>query len=377
MLEWCNPHTEVKMAIFLRGNIWWMEYRTRSERVVKATGFPKEQKKDAQAVLDAFRLARRARPPRPAMEKILEAIYSKGGKPTDGICLESVWQAYVDWQEGKGRKLAQKNFGVQKGIWAKFLAWARDHGLQLMEDVDVAAARRYVAYVRDSGRSNKTLRNLSGVLGHIWVAIDQLRGGLHNPWPAACPDNDGSSVRLEAFTREQEAAVLAACDRVGNDWRLASIIARWTGLRYGDVANLEWVDIDWERGVIDTLPNKTKKYKVRVVIPMAKPLETALRARVDEGKNEGFILPRHALRYPRPQRPPFSDVLTLVGLDINRYTFHSWRHTFRTRLAEAGVSDDIARRLGGWTNLDMAAHYDHAQRTAELRSAVDKMQMCT
>jgi hypothetical protein len=55
MLEWCNPHTEVKMAIFLRGNIWWMEYRTRSERVVKSTGFPKEQKKDAQVYISQLR----------------------------------------------------------------------------------------------------------------------------------------------------------------------------------------------------------------------------------------------------------------------------------------------------------------------------------
>lgn len=35
-------------------------------------------------------------------------------------------------------------------------------------------------------------------------------GGLPNPWRAACPDDDGSSKRLEAFSPDEEARVLAA-----------------------------------------------------------------------------------------------------------------------------------------------------------------------
>lgn len=48
------------------------------------------------------------------------------------------------------------------------------------------------------------------------------------------------------------------------------------------------------------------------------------------------------------------------------------RHTFRTRLSEAGVSDDLAKRLGGWTENATAARYDHAERVEELRAAVEK-----
>ena len=53
------------------------------------------------------------------------------------------------------------------------------------------------------------------------------------------------------------------------------------------------------------------------------------------------------------------------------HTFHSWRHTFRTRLSEAGVSDEIAMRLGGWTQRSTAARYDHAERLDDLRHAVE------
>ena len=68
----------------------------------------------------------------------------------------------------------------------------------------------------------------------------------------------------------------------------------------------------------------------------------------------------------------FAEVLKAAGLDGKGYTFHSWRHTFRTRLSEAGVSDDLAKRLGGWTEDATAARYDHAERLEELRAAVEK-----
>ena len=41
-------------------------------------------------------------------------------------------------------------------------------------------------------------------------------------------------------------------------------------------------------------------------------------------------------------------------------------------MSEAGVSDDLAKRLGGWTEDATAARYDHAERIAELRAAVEK-----
>jgi len=41
-------------------------------------------------------------------------------------------------------------------------------------------------------------------------------------------------------------------------------------------------------------------------------------------------------------------------------------------LSEAGVSDDLAKRLGGWAEDTTAARYDHAERVEELRAAVEK-----
>ena len=61
-----------------------------------------------------------------------------------------------------------------------------------------------------------------------------------------------------------------------------------------------------------------------------------------------------------------------AGIADQGYTFHSWRHTFRTRLSEAKVSTELAKKLGGWTEDATAARYDHAERVEELRAAVEK-----
>ena len=48
------------------------------------------------------------------------------------------------------------------------------------------------------------------------------------------------------------------------------------------------------------------------------------------------------------------------------------RRSIPILLSEAGVSDDLAKRLGGWTENATAARYDHAERVEELRAAVEK-----
>lgn len=361
------------MGVFVRGRTWWMEWKGNGERVVMSTGVGRDEaggKAKAEQILAAYRLGRGVRPPRSVLERLLESIYGRG---RDGIRLADVWDLYRGWLEDKGRELAARTVRRREAEWGRFLEWARSVGKVEVEQVDVSVARMYVRHLRQGGAGNKTVRDRAGTLGGIWRALESLFAGIHNPWTAATPDNDGSSVRREAFSRDEEERILAAAREVGHGWYLASLIARWTGLRYGDIARLEWRQVDLARGVVAVVPNKTKRSSgVRLTLPVARELAGVLadaKAAAEAGAQ--WVLPEHALAYPCPMSVPFSDVLRSAGLDERTHTFHSWRHTFRTRLAEAGVSDDLARRLGGWSNLEMAAHYDHAERVEELRGAIE------
>ena len=65
------------MALFLRGDIWWMEYRTRKVRVVKSTGLRKSERAKAEAVWQAWRLAFGTKPKRSIVEGLLDAVYNR------------------------------------------------------------------------------------------------------------------------------------------------------------------------------------------------------------------------------------------------------------------------------------------------------------
>lgn len=361
------------MAIYFHHGKWWFEWRTRSVRVRKNTGFGLADKAKAQAVFDAFRLARDVHPKRSVVEGILDAIYAD--KPReDAVPLSSVWPIYEDWMQGKAKSLSHHALAYRRNSVARFVAWADGRKCKTMDDVDVSVTRAYVASIRSSGRTNKTVRDLASMLSSVWTAVGQIRPGIHNPWKAAIPDKDGSSVSRSPFSVEEEARVLAAAKDVGHGWWLASMISRWTGLRYGDVARLDWSQIDLSARTLSVTPSKTARHGVAVLLPIADPLYSAL-CLTPKRKREGAVLPDHCAAYPAEFKPPFADVLRKAGLgDSSVFTFHSWRHTFRTRLADAGVSDDAARRLGGWTNLGMAAHYDHSAHLPELRAAISAMQ---
>ena len=68
----------------------------------------------------------------------------------------------------------------------------------------------------------------------------------------------------------------------------------------------------------------------------------------------------------------FADVLERAKIDRTR-RFHDWRHTFASRLADAGVSTEIIKKMGGWTQDGTALRYQHSDRIAELRGAIDAM----
>lgn len=362
------------MALFLRGNMWWMEYRTRKVRKVLSTGCRKPDKAKAKQVFEAFKLAMRVKPERSATKKILDSIYGRaeGG----GVPLDLAWGEYVRWRDGKGRKNAESSEYDKRREMAKLVAWAKSRHLGNIEDIGVELAREYVKLLTGA---NKTIRNKLQQLGTMWRALAALHPGIHNPWPAVTPDDDGSSVRREAFTREEEERVFQACKEAGNDWFLASLISRWTGLRYGDVSRLVWGQVDLKEGSLSVTPSKTAKHGIKLCLPLAKPLKAALEERAKQLKGkmdpEDYILPSHASAVSYGGMKfghNFTPILAAAGIDTSNHTFHSWRHTFRTRLAEAGVSDDMARRLGGWTNLEMAGHYDHAKRLTEMREAIEK-----
>ena len=369
------------MYLYKRGGCWWYEVKVQGKRLRGSCGTAK--KDDAERFAERMGIVRHAGTREKALA-LVDAFYPPVEKP--GLPLGGIWDAYKAAAEATGRlKLAPLSLSRRFHVVQRLVKWARKKcpAVKSAEAVTGPIAARFAADLAKSkgvgtGKliSEKSRKNILGELGTVWRMLEHVSADIRNPWANLAPTATGNN-RLEAFTREQEKAIFAAAAKVGKGWPLACLIARHTGLRYGDIATLKWGAIDFDRGVIAVRPRKTARHGVAVVIPMVAPLRAALAAeRGESASSEAFVLPFHAEVYGNRSRATyqalnFREVLDAAGVKGEGFTFHSWRHTMRSRLAEAGADMETAKRLLGHTSDAMSRHYDHDEHLAELRAAIE------
>jgi integrase len=291
-----------------------------------------------------------------------------------GLQLAGIWGEYDRLVRTSGKRIAPVTLAQRRQRIKNFVEWAAKHrsAVETAEQVDRAAAAAYADYLAGKGSKAKTRANILNDLGAVWGGLQRIRDGVTaNPWRLVVPEvND--SERGKAFSRAQEKAVIKAADKAGSGWGLMCRIARYTGLRYGDVAGLTWARVDLERRVIELEPSKTARHGISVKVPIAPPLFDAL-AKARRADPKGAVLFSEVFdTFEHYNKVTFATVLQAAKITGEGYTFHSWRHTFRTRLAEAGVSRETAMRLGGWTEEATADRYDHDGHLEEMRAAVEK-----
>lgn len=362
------------------GKYWWVSFRDPmrpGKFIRKSTGTTSI--KDARSVEQAMHLSIKRKVDDKKLKSILDAVFSKE-REDSGLPLDQIWAVYLRFMSMRDRKPGERLVKQRKKNLDDFIEWTKtEYPIRTAEEVTFECAMAYAEHLKKKSSpkdkkhkaklKDKSRKEYIGNLSTIWKAAEALYG-VRNPWKDLRPAvRDGQ--RHAAFTRAQEEAVLAAAKASAvPHWYEACLIARWTGLRKHDVVFLEWSAVDFEKGVIRTKPIKTQGYNIEVEVPMVAVLRDALKGLF--AKRRKYVLPEFAKIYPGdPEDCTFAEILKAAKVDDPTITFHSWRHTFRTRLAEAGVSDDLAKRLGGWTQDATVKRYDHADKTEEIRRALE------
>jgi integrase len=208
--------------------------------------------------------------------------------------------------------------------------------------------------------------------------------------------NPAGTVELPAIVHEERAAftvgelraILAAAGK--SDWVSAVLVGAYCGARLGDAANMKWDNIDLAGKLIKYLPEKTRRKKKVIVIPMHKALFAHLNelASSEAAQKSPFLCPSLAGRDVSGRSglsAEFMDVLAKAGVDPERTderegqghrfaakSFHSLRHFFNSELANRGVPIDTRTTLTGHSSERQNAVYTHLQMRT-LRTAVAKL----
>jgi integrase len=162
-----------------------------------------------------------------------------------------------------------------------------------------------------------------------------------------------------------------------------------TGARYGELRQLVWGDVDFQKRLITLRAENTKSRKVRV-IPFREGLANRLRAlrpqheavlgRLPTVQDRVFVSPE-GVPLPRPTTNAmrvFDRLLERAGipktdLQGEKLDIHAVRHTFATRCVRAGVAITHTQHLLGHSDPKLTAQvYTHV-RAEDLRPAIDAL----
>ncbi|RYD68629.1 MAG: hypothetical protein EOP83_00520 [Verrucomicrobiaceae bacterium] len=150
------------------------------------------------------------------------------------------------------------------------------------------------------------------------------------------------------------------------EWKGAIMLAAHTGLRLGDVTNLNRSHVEESRLVIR--PEKTKKARKTLTVPLTPPCVTWI------GDRQGDFFPSLKGTKTGTLSTTFTRIMTRAGVardimmagDIPaRRSFHSLRHSFTSWLAEADVHADVRQKLTGHSSAGVHAKYTHHDEALE------------
>jgi integrase len=144
-------------------------------------------------------------------------------------------------------------------------------------------------------------------------------------------------------------------------------IALDTGMRRGEITSQRWEDIDFSRKLLAVTRSKTPEGESRE-IPLTNRLYQLL---FENRRNSGLVIDYKGQPVRIVKR---SWKTALKNAKLRHIRFHDCRHTFNTRLMEAGVLQEIRMALMGHSaGSKVHATYTHIELPAK-REAIRKLE---
>ena len=141
-------------------------------------------------------------------------------------------------------------------------------------------------------------------------------------------------------------------------------------MRRGELLNQRWEHVDFNRKLLFVTRSKTAGGEGRE-IPLTERVHSLLFAR---RQPEGLIFTFHN-KPVRIVKTAWKAAIRRAG--IRYYRFHDIRHTFNTRLMEAGVMQEIRKALMGHSSgEDVNSIYTHVELPVK-REAIRQLEMWT
>ena len=294
--------------------------------------------------------------------KMAERIYFK----VRGLMAAGTWNEQPQGQGKTVTDLLERYLRDHSAPNKAALTHRRDrslaaHLLRAFGDIPIDQLRparlaEYKASRRAQGAAPQTLNAELILLGHAYkFGVRQWEWASDNPVLRIAKEKVRNIIE-RWLTPEEEQRLLAASP----PWLQEIIVfALHTGLRRGEILTLQWSHVDLSRHTLTILEQKNG---ARDTLPVNATAMEVLQARAAVRTNSTEAVFVNEAGHPREARNllrAFYPAMRRAG--ITRFRFHDLRHTFATRLIQAGVDVYTVQKLGRWKTISMVLRYAHHQ----------------
>lgn len=261
-----------------------------------------------------------------------------------------------------------------------------DYGGNLLEEIDQRMIEHWRTARFTSGKAPATVnRDLSVLKSMFTKAVEWGHVAVHPLTKVKPAKLDNSIVRY--LSEEEEKRLLTAIDRreckirtgraAANKWRAERgyplfpdlsvaefvdhvkpmvLLSVHTGVRWGELVQLEWKQINMDSANLTVLGRTAKTGKTRH-IPLNAVALGALKGWKKRTSGEGLVFPGDDGKARNNIKKAWGNLL--VSAQISDFRWHDLRHHFASKLAMAGVDLNTVRELMGHSDLKMTLRYAH------------------
>jgi integrase len=294
---------------------------------------------------------------------------------------ESVTVFLDQWAEGKNNQATSDRY---KQIVEHFKGYIGSKTNGMLTAISYKDILGFIEHRKRAGVAPKTASVEVKILNTAFNLARRLTLIPENPVEKALalkPIKVESSEK-ENFTLEQIRKLFKSAS---GDWLTAIYLGFYTGARLTDCANMEWANVNFDEGVVDFLPKKTRRNSKRVVVPFHPDLDQHLQE-IAPDRPVIFICPALAGKMTGGEHglsKSFKSIMEKAGIDaqlvegkgnrkFSKLSFHSLRHSFNSILANKGVNQETRMSFTGHSSTEINDDYTKLDLPT-LKSAISKL----
>jgi len=335
------------MGLYKRGGVWWMRFNHQERQIRRSTETTNK------------RLAERIEAK--VLTQMAEGKWFERSVGADKT-LQDLFYRYISEHSSlnKAKRTARQDRGFAKEMLAFF-------GDVPITEISPSGVSAYKVHLRTKGLAAATINLQRGFLRHAFKkALLEWEWVRENPVEKVSSEKV-SNARDRWLTLDEEKKLIDACviyatgkgNVMAPHYWLQEIVvfALNTGMRQGEILSLSWPDVDLFKRTATVVRSKNGEKRT---IPLNRKAFAVCKAKaLGREITKGYVFASEVGTkiLARNLHRAFCDAKKRA--EIEDFRFHDLRHTFATRLAQAGIDLYKIAKLLGHKDIKMTQRYSH------------------